>query len=634
MIQEFRHLLAASRSSLPTGFASSTALVAATALFAATLAIAPAAHAEQERRHALTLIDPPEFGPDFTNFDWVNPDAPRGGRVRLWREGTFDSLNAFSIRGAPAAGLLLLYDQLMISSPDEPSVEYCFVCEWVSHPEDFSSVTFKLRSEARFNDGKPITVEDVIFSLEAQKKANPRIAAYYKNVASAEKTGEREVTFRFDVKNNRELPLIMGQLTILPKHFWDGAGGDGETRDITGLLREPPLGSGPYRVKGFDMGRSINYERVDDWWANDLPAAVGTYNFGELSYQYFRSRTAAFESFKAGQIDFWRENTAKSWATEYDFEAVRDGRIKLERIKTETVAPMQGFALNLRRPQFQDRRVRQAFVLAFNFEAINETLLFSQYFRTGSFFDNSVLASTGVPEGRELEILEDVRESVPGEVFTTEYKNPVGGSEREHRANLAKAFRLLQQAGWKRDGRVLRNDKGETLKAEFLLGSPSFERHAQRYIDDLKKLGIDASVRIVDSAQYVRRRQSFDFEVTTVVFGQSLSPGNEQRYFWGSDAADREGSGNAMGIKNPAVDKLIDRIILSTDRADLIAATRALDRVLLWNYYLVPLWNYPYERYAYWNKFEHPEKTPSQNPSFTRTWWINPDKAKALADAG
>jgi microcin C transport system substrate-binding protein len=606
--------------------------LAAFAAAASLLALAPA-NAQDERRHALTLIDPPKFGKDFKHFDWVNPDAPKGGRIRMYREGTFDNLNPFTIKGATASGMMLVFDQLMISSPDEPSVEYCLVCEWVSHPDDFSSVTFKLRPEARFHDGKPITVEDVIFSLEAQKKANPRIAAYYKNVVAAEKTGDSEVTFRFDIKGNRELPLIVGQLSILPKHFWEGKAADGSARDITTILREPPLGSGPYKVGAFDMGRSLTYERVADWWAKDLPVARGTYNFGQITFDYFRGRTAAFESFKAGELDFWAENTAKSWATDYDFQAVKDGRVKLERIKTETVAPMQGFALNLRRPQFQDPRVRRAFVLAFNFEAINETLLYNQYFRTDSYFDNSELAATGLPEGRELEFLNEVKEQVPPEVFTEEYKNPVGGSDRDHRRNLAAAFKLLQEAGWKRDGRVLRNAQGETLKVEFLLGSPTFERHTQRYLADLKRLGIDASIRIVDTAQYQRRLTSFDYDVTPVGFGQSLSPGNEQRFYWGSEAADQPGSRNAMGIKNPAIDKLIDRIILAESRADLIAATRALDRVLIWNFYIVPLWHYPYERYAYWDKFDHPDKTPSQTPAVLQSWWVDPAKEKALANA-
>lgn len=586
-----------------------------------------------EKRHALTLIDPPKFGTDFKHFDWVNPDAPKGGRIRMYREGTFDNLNPFTIKGATATGMLLVFDQLMVSSPDEPSVEYCLVCEWVSHPEDFSSVTFKLREEARFHDGKPITVDDVIFSLEAQKTANPRIGAYYKNVVSAEKTGEREVTFRFDVTGNRELPLIVGQLTILPKHYWEGKAKDGDARDISSILREAPIGSGPYKVGRVDMGRSITYERVTDWWAKDLPIARGTYNFAQITFDYFRGRTAAFESFKSGQLDFWAENTAKSWATEYDFQAVRDGKVKLERIKTETVAPMQGFAMNLRRPVFQDARVRRAFVLAFNFEAINETLLYNQYFRTDSYFDNSELASTGLPTGRELEFLNAVKDQVPPEVFTTEYKNPVGGSDRDHRKNLAQAFKLLQSAGWKRDGRMLKNEAGETLKVEFLLGSPTFERHTQRYLADLKKLGIDASIRIVDTAQYQRRLTNFDYDIVPTGFGQSLSPGNEQRFYWGSAAADQPGSRNAMGIKNPAVDTLIDRIILAKSRSDLIAATRALDRVLLWNFYLVPLWHYPFERYAYWDKFEHPEKTPRQNPAVLQTWWVNTDKEKALANA-
>ncbi|MEO0798570.1 MAG: extracellular solute-binding protein [Pseudomonadota bacterium] len=585
------------------------------------------------RHHALSLIGEPKFGPDFKHFDWVNPDAPKSGTIKQWQEGSFDSLNPFSIKGESAVGLGLISETMMVTSPDEPSTEYCLLCEWVSHPADFSSVTFRLRDGAKFSDGSLITVEDVVFSLEALKKANPQYRFYYKNVVKAEATSDREITFRFDTKNNRELPLIVGQLPIISKAYWTGKKADGKPRDISSSSLEVPIGSGPYRIKSIVPGRSIVYERIADWWADDLPVMRGQYNFRTIQFEYFRSRTAAFESFKSGQIEFWRENTAKSWATEYTFPAVTNGLVQRQRIKTGGVAPMVGFAFNLRREKFQDVRVRKALALAFNFEAINETLLFSQYFRTDSYFDNSELASTGLPTGAELAHLETVRDMVPAELFTTEFKVPVGGDDRAHRPNLAAAFRLLQAAGWKRQGRLLRNDKGETLKVELLLGTPTFERHGQRYLADVKRLGVDASIRIVDSAQYERKRQNFDYDMTVVGFGQSLSPGNEQRFYWGSQTADQAGSRNAMGIKNPAIDKLIDAIIFSKDRADLVAATRALDRVLLWNHYLVPMWHYPFERFAYWDKFAHPEKFPSLNPSYIRTWWVDPEKEKKLAQA-
>jgi len=608
------------------------------ALICLALMTSPPAPAQEvvapHRHHALSLVEPPRFGPDFKHFDWVNPDAPKGGVVRQWEEGSFDSLNPFSIQGESAAGIGLIYDSLMVGSPDEPSAEYGLVAEWVSFPPDYSSVTFGLREGARFHDGRPITPEDVIFSFEALKKANPQIAQYYRNVVGGKKTGGREVTFTFDAKGNRELPQIMGQLQVLPRHFWEGKTATGEARDVSKSTLEIPLGSGPYRVKEVDRGRSITYERVADWWAKDLPVSKGQWNFDILRYEYYRERTAAFEGFKSGAIDYWEENSAKAWATDYNFPAVKRGQVKLERIPVKRVAPMQAFGFNLRRPQFQDVRVRRAFNLAFNFEAINEQLLYSEYTRTASYFENSELKATGLPKGTELEILKEVEKEVPPEVFSKEYRNSVGGPDAEHRRNLAEAARLLREAGWSLQGPLLRNARGETLRAEFLLNSPTFERHTLRYIDDLKKLGIDASVRIVDSAQYQRRRRSFDYDITTMGFAQSESPGNEQRFFWGSAAADQEGSRNAIGIKNPAVDKLIDRIIFAKDRPELVAATRALDRVLLWNYYVVPLWYYPYERLAYWNKFGRPAKLPAQTSSFERVWWFDKTAADKLAASG
>ncbi len=580
------------------------------------------------KRHALSLIGEPAHKPGFKNFGWVRPDAPKGGLVRMWAEGSFDNLNSFTIAGETVTELDNIYDQLMSASADEQTVVYGLIAEWVSFPDDVSSVTFGLRPNARFHDGKPITVEDVIFSLEAQKKANPRSAHYFKNIVRSEKTGPNEVTFHSDAKGNRELPLILSELTVIPKHFWEG-------RDLSKTTLDIPLGSGPYRIKEVDRGRSITYERVADWWAKDLPVAKGMWNFDQFRIDYFRERTAAFEAFKSGQIDFWPENSAKAWATDYDFAAVKRGLVKLDRLPSTRVAPMQAFAFNLRRPQFQDMRVRQAFNLAFNFEAMNEHLLYSMYTRTTSFFDNSELKSTGLPQGRELEILKEVQkvapEGIPASVFTAEFKQPVGGSDSQHRRNLAAASKLLQEAGWVLKGSQLRNGAGQTLKVEFLLNSPTFERHVLRYIDDLKKLGVDASVRTIDSASYQRRFRSFDFDMIVTTWGQSISPGNEQRQYWSSEAADQEGNRNVIGIKNKAIDKLIDILIFAKDRAELVATTRALDRVLLSNHYLVAQWHYPFNRIAYWDKFGRPDKLPSLTPAFDRVWWLDEVRAKDLA---
>lgn len=606
-------------------FRTGVALLALTVAAAGpTLAQAP--EATIRRTHALSLVGEPKFPADYKHFDWVNPNAPKGGTVRLWQEGSFDSLNTFTIQGEEAVGLGLLFDSLMVTSADEPSTEYCLVCESVSYPADYSSVTFKLRPEARFHDGKPITVEDVIFSLEAQKSANPQTAQYYLHVTGAKKTGDNEVTFSFDTKGNRELPQIVGELTIIPKHWWEAKDTNGNARDIKKSSLEVPLGSGPYRIGTVVPGRTIIYKRAADWWAKDLPVAKGQWNFEEVRYEYFRERTAAFEAFKSGQIDMWPENTAKAWATDYTFPAIQNGAVRKDAFPIQRVAGMQAWVPNMRRAQFQDLRVRRALNLAFNFEAMNEQIMYAQYTRTQSFFDNSELKSKGLPQGRELAILTEVKDQIPAEVFTTEYKNPVGGTDAQMRPNLAEAAKLFTAAGWIVKGRQLVNAKGEPFRIEILLNSPAFERHAGRYIDDLKKLGIEASIRTVDSAQYQRRIRSFDFDMVVGSFGQSISPGNEQRFFWGSASADQEGSRNLAGIKNPAIDKIIDRVIFAKDRADLVAATHALDRVLLWNAYLVPMWHYPYDRLAWWDRFGRPDKLPSQSVSFQRVWWFDAAK--------
>ena len=599
----------------------------AIAISALALNIAPAhLKAEAEtRHHALSLVGEPRFAPDFKHFDWVNPDAPKGGTVRQWAMGSFDSLNGFSVRGSPALGLGLIYDTLMASSPDEPSAEYGLVAEWVSYPDDYARATFGLRPEARFHDGTPIKPEDVIFSLEALKKSHPHYNAYYRNVVRAEKTGEHQVTFTFDQTGNRELPQIVGQLPVLPKHFWEAKGPNGEQRDLSRSGLEVPLGSGPYRIKSVDPGRSIVYERVADWWAKDLPVSKGQWNFDELSFTYFRDQVPAFEAFKTGIIDFWRESNAKNWATSYDFDAVRRGLVKKEEFDIRRVTGMQGFVMNLRRKQFQDPRVRRAFNLAFDFEWMNKNLFFDQYRRSQSFFGNSELQATGLPTGRELEFLKEVEKEVPAEVFTTEWKNPVNATSEEQRNNLRQAMRLLGEAGWTQKGGKLTNAAGEQLAVEFLLVQPDFERVVLPFKKNLERLGIDATVRIVDTSQYQRRVDTFDFDIIVDSFGQSNSPGNEQRNYWGSAAADTDGSQNTIGIKNPAIDKLIDKIIFAQNREDLVAATRALDRVLLWNFYVIPNWHSPYDRIAVWDMFGRPEKLPEQDVAFMRVWWI--DKA-------
>jgi microcin C transport system substrate-binding protein len=584
---------------------------------------------EPQHRHAVSLIGAPKYPADFKHFDYANPDAPKGGLVRMADVGSFDSLNPILYKGEAAAGLGLLYESLMSDSLEEPSTSYGLIADWASYPPDFSSVTFKLRDGAHWNDGTPITTDDVIYSLEVNKAANPRMGLYYKNVSRAEATGPNEVTFSFDVKGNRELPMIMGQLTILPKHYWTGKDESGEQRDPLKTTLEPPLGSGPYRIKQMSPGRSISYERVPDYWGKDLPVNSGQWNFDEIRFDYYRDETVAFESFKAGNLDYWQETSAKNWATAYDFGAVRDGFVKRQEVPIKNVASMQCFVLNLRRPQFADRRVRQAFNLAFDFEWANKNLFFGQYARVGSFFQGSELAAPAeLPQGRELEILNEVKDRVPPEVFTTPHQNPVNDSPDDNRANLRKAVELLKAAGYEVKGGVLTNTKtGEPLKVEFLLVSPLFERIVQPFIANLKRLGINATLRMVDSAQYTRRLNVFDYDIVVGNFAQSNSPGNEQRDFWGTDAAGRDGSQNLIGVKDPAIDKLVDHVIFAKDREELVAATRALDRVLLWNDFVVPQWYSPRVRIAYWDRYGQPQTLPALTPGFMQVWWF--DKAMA-----
>jgi microcin C transport system substrate-binding protein len=587
---------------------------------------------EPVRHHAQSLIGAVKYGPDFKNFDWVNPNAPKGGVVRQFAQGSFDSLNEFSVQGNAASGLSLIYEQLFESSPDEPSAQYGLVAEWVSYPEDYSSVTFQLREGGKFHDGEPIKPEDVIYSMEAMKAAHPRFALYYKNVVKGEKTGDREVTFTFDSKGNRELPHIVGELTVLPKHFWTAKGSNGEVRDLSKSTLDVPLGSGPYKIKEVDPTRSITYQRVADHWGKDLPVNVGQNNFDQIQITYFRDRVPAFEAFKSNGLDFWAENSASSWATQYDIDAVKKALIKKEAIPTKRVAQMQVFAFNIRRPKFQDIRVRRAFNLVYNFEEANKKLFYESYKRTSSYFDNSELKASGLPEGRELEILNSVKADVPPEVFTTEYKNPVNTAENR-RANLSEAAKLMAASGWSNKNGVLVNSSGEEFTVEFLLDNEAFQRVILPYIEDLKLLGVKATVRLVDASQYKRRDDDRDFDIIVDNVSQSLSPGNEQRDFWGSASADQKGSRNSIGIKNPAIDKIVDAVVFAKDRAELVAASRALDRVLLWNAYAIPQWHLPFERVAYWDMFGRPDHLPSQTSSFLRVWWVDQSKQAALIAA-
>ncbi len=591
----------------------------------------PAAAGGAEWRHALSLFGEVKYPAGFQRFDYVNPDAPKGGTVRQIALGTFDNFNiaVAGVKGNIASAVGLIYESLTTPSLDEVSTEYGLLAESVSHPEDYSWVTYRLRAEAKWHDGKAVTPEDVIFSLDSFKKHSPQYSAYYSHVVKAEKVGDRDVKFTFDGPGNRELPQIVGQLTVLPKHWWEGTNASGQKRDIGSTTLELPLGSAAYRIKDFAPGRNVVIERVKDYWGAKLAVNVGKYNFDEIRYEYFRDGTVALEAFKGDQVDWRTENSAKNWATAYDFPAVKEKRVILEEFTNRSSGVMQGFAMNIRRDKFKDARVRRALNFAFDFEEMNKQIFFGQYQRISSYFHGTELASSGLPEGKELEILETVRAGVPPEVFTKPYTNPVGGNAENVRNNLREATQLLKAAGYEvRDRKLVNAKTGAPFEVELLGEDPSSERIALFFKPSLERLGIGVNVRTIDATQYENRLRSWDFDIVTSLWGESLSPGNEQREFWGSRAADAPGSRNVIGIKDAAIDKLIERVIFTKDRADLVAATKALDRVLLWNNFVVPQFTYNKIRTARWDRFGRPPEPPKYGQSgFPTIWWWDAEKA-------
>jgi len=594
---------------------------------------AQTAAGEPAWRHALSLFGDIRYPAGFKRFDYVNPDAPKGGVARMISIGTFDNFNiaVAGVKGSIAPAAALIYETLMTRAQDEIATEYGLLAEAASHPDDFGWVIYRLRKEARWHDGKPVTPEDVIFSIDALKKYSPMYASYYRHVVNTEKTGERDIKFTFDSPGNRELPTIVGELLVLPKHYWEGTDSQGRKRDISATTLEKPLGSGPYRIKEFVAGRSIKLERVNDYWGAKLPVQVGQNNFDEMRFEFFRDNLVALEAFKADQADWITENSAKQWATAYDFPAVAEKRVVKEEFPINDSGRMQGFVLNLRRERFKDARLRRAFNYAFDFEEMNKQLFYGQYKRINSYFEGTELASSGLPEGQELQILETVRDKVPVEVFTTPYANPVGGNPEAVRANLRESARLLKEAGFEVRERKLVDSAGKPVTAEILVQDPSAERIALFYKPSLERIGVTTSIRIVDDAQYQNRLRSFDFDVIIDQWAQSLSPGNEQREFWGSQTADQPGSRNTIGIRNPAVDALIEQVIFAKDRPNLEAATRALDRVLLWNFYVVPQFTYGFSRYARWDRFSHAEPLPKYGRSgLPSLWWFDADKAARI----
>ena len=600
--------------------------------FMAALALAVPAAAQDEGawRHGSAAIGEPKYAEGFEHFDYVNPDAPKGGTVRFGEMGGFDTFNPILPMGESAAGLGLIYETLMTPSLDEVMSDYGLLAEAMRYPDDYSSVTFRMNPDARWHDGEPVTAADVIWSFETSKELNPNLAQYYANVTGVAETAPGEVTFTFDQTGNRELPKILGQLLVLPQHWWEGTSASGRPRDIGASTLEPPLGSGPYRIAGFEPGRSVSYARVEDYWGREHPTQVGANNFDEIRYEYFLDLTVQFEAFKGDQIDWWWENQAKRWATAYNFPAVEDGRVVLELFPQDYASSgiMVGFIPNLRQEKFQDPRLRRALNFAFDFEELNRTIFYDQYERIDSYFYGlEDLRWHGLPEGEELEILESVRDLVPESVFTEEYVNPVFGDPQAQRANLREALRLLGEAGYTLDGNRLVDANGTQLAFEILLNGPTIEPVATAFQTNLRRLGIDARVRSVDSAQYINRLRSFDYDMIYAGWAQSMSPGNEQRYFFGSVSVAEEGSRNYAGIGDPGIDALIDRVIFADDRETLEAATRALDRTLMAHHFMVPSYALRNSRIARWNRFSHPEPLPDYSTGFPTIWWWDEEKA-------
>lgn len=599
-------------------FLTSTAGAAALPLF--TLPEAARAQQVAPGGYGVGVLDTPALPSGFTHFPYVNPQAPKGGAVTFSAIGGFDSFNPYIIRGTPAADVNLIWDTLLKQSDDEPAVGYGWLAEQVAVAPGRASVSFTLNPAARFADGSPVRARDVVWTFETLiAKGQPFFQQYYLAVAAVTAKDERTVVFTLKPGASREMPLILGQLAVLPEAWWKG-------RDFTAPLADPPLGSGPYAVERSAFNRSVTYRRRPDYWAAALPVCRGFYNFDRITHEYFGDPAVAMQAFKAGDIDFRNENIAKNWATAYDFEAVTKGRVIKRVFPDGLPAPMQGFGMNTRRVIFQDPRVRQAIAWAFDFQWANKVLFYGGYQRAMSYFGNSDLASSGLPTGAELALLEPFRKDLPPDLFTAPFTLPVTDGSGNNRPQLLVALKLLEAAGWRVQDRKLRDASGQPMRFEILLNDQSFTRVTLPYVEDLKHLGIDVSVRVVDSAQYQTRMDNFDYDMTVVLFPASDVPGNEQRGYWGSAAAMQPGSNNLMGIRSPVVDALVAKVVAAQDRASLRAACHALDRVLLWGWYLVPQWYLGSYRLAFWDVFGFPSQ-PIRAGFDIDSWWIDAARA-------
>ena len=581
--------------------------------------------AAEERMHGIAMHGAPKYDAGFAHLEYVNPQAPKGGSLRLALSGSFDSLNPFLIKGSAAAGRHYVFESLLKRTWDEAFSLYGLIAESLEVPEDRSWVTFHLRAEARFHDGSPITTDDVIFSLETLRDSGrPNHRLYYGQVARVERFDARTLTFFFDPQSgNRELPLLIGLMPILSKDYY-------ADRAFAETTLEPPLGSGPYRVESVDPGHAVVYRRAPDYWGRDLAINRGQNNFDTVRYEYFRDATVLMEAFKAGEYDFRREGSAVRWATAYDFPAAAEGRIKREMLPHQRPAGMHAFVFNTRREIFADPRVREALGYAFDFEWVNKTLLHGAYARTPSIFAGSELAPSARPDGAELGYLTGDRGQVSDAVFGEVFRPPATDGSGNARVNLRRARDLLAAAGWSvADGTLARGRDGLAMAFEILLVRPDNEKIALAFADNLDRLGVEVRVRTVDSAQYQERRSNFDFDMIVHHWRVSLSPGNEQAFYWGSAAADEPGSRNYAGIRDAVVDRLIESVTAARDREGLVGAIRAMDRVLSWGHYVVPLYHLAEDRVAYWDAFGHPALTPTYG-AVIETWWTDPAKAAAL----
>ena len=607
---------------------------------------ASAAHADDTavtRSSAIAILAKPALPPDFPYFPYVDPNAPKGGEVALSVVGTFDNFNPFILRGSSAIGLTgsfvilpggsgsgstvgHVWESLLTSSADEADAGYGHLAQTIEIPADKMWVAFDLRPEAKFSDGTPVTAEDVAWTYNTLiEKGRPSFKIQMADVKDVEIDGPRRVVFHFKSNQNRELPLILGGIAVLPKHFFEG-------RDFTKPLTDPPIGSGPYRIAKFELGRSITFERRPDWWAANMPTGKGTNNFDRVRIEYFRDSTVAMEAFKAGQIDLRSENISKNWATAYDFPAVTRGLVIKKEFIHQLPTGIQGFAMNTRRPVFANPMVRQAMDEVFDFEWENKNLFYGAYKRTNSYFANSPLASSGIPQGDELKLLEPYRKDLPPALFTEPFKLPVTDASGNNRDQMRRALDLLKQAGWTIQDRKLVNKDGEQMAFTILLDEPSLERPTLPYAQLLQKLGIDVKVRTVDPAQYQHLTDDFDFDMLMMIYPEGDLPGNELRDYFSCASAKAQGSFNAPGICQPVVDALVEKVINAQDREALTTAARALDRVLLWSWYLVPNWHSQDFHIAYWNRFGYPDKPIREGFNFD-TWWVDPAKAAALIAA-